>query len=316
MRRGQEAARKGKWQEAYDAFKAAWGLVQDHAVACNLAQASLKLERRVEAAERARDCVKMLPESTKQEHRKRAEEGYEKARAAVAALEIDVEPEGADVLLDEKRIGTAPLPDEVFVEPGSHVVEAKHGTNGAVRQEVYAKQGEVRVVSLKVSAPSAAMPDPAPSGTQPGSGTNPAPNGDTGPTKPSEGIQPRTIALIVGGALSAITLGAGIVFKLKGSAAHDDAADALTQAKAQFGSNPCASQPGSTSSLCAEVRDKRDEGDSANQISNISFYAFGAFAVGTAAVFLFWPEEKSSTGVRATPWMTAEAGGVTLGGAF
>jgi hypothetical protein len=299
MKRGQDAARRGSWQEAYDAFRAAWGLVQDHAVACNLAQASIKLERRVEAAERSRDCLNKLPPGTKPEHRKRAEDGYEQARAEVGSLKITVEPDGAEVMLDGKGVGTAPIADEIFVEAGPHTIEAKHATLHASKQEVLAQP----------SQPGAA---PGPS-----HGSNPASSGDTQePQPPTGGLETRTIALIAGGALTLVAVGAGIGFKLAGSSAHDDADAALAQAKSQFGDAPCATPAGASSDLCAEIRDKRDQGDSANQISNISFYAAGAFAVGTAAVFLFWPKESATTGVRAAPWVTGAASGVTLSGAF
>lgn len=311
LRRGQAAANNGRWQEAYESFRAAWALNQRYVVACNLAQASLELEKFVEAAERARDCLRMLPTDTKPAQRKVASEGYERARSQVGAVRIEVKPRGSEVFLDGKKLGLAPLAEDLFVEPGQHVVKVTYPSRTPAERTVVASKGEVQLVRLELEGAGG-----APAGKSNGEHTT----GNPGTGKPHDtsrdGVAPRTVALIAGGALTAVAVGLGVGFRLKGSAAHDDAATSLDAATSKFGPAPCSSAQGASSSLCAEVRSKRDEGDSANGISNVSFVAAGVLGVGTAAAFFLWPAESSARAVRATPWTTGNASGITLQGSF
>ena len=57
--------------------------------------------------------------------RRSVEELLAQARVKVGAITVRVEPAGAEVFVDGKAVGKAPLAGEVFVEPGARVIEAK-----------------------------------------------------------------------------------------------------------------------------------------------------------------------------------------------
>jgi hypothetical protein len=42
----------------------------------------------------------------------------------------------AEVLVDGKAVGTAPLASEVFVEPGAHTIEARLSRRGPAQRDV------------------------------------------------------------------------------------------------------------------------------------------------------------------------------------
>lgn len=71
-----------------------------------------------------RYALAQFPAKGKPETREALEARFEKAKKLACAVRVKVEA-GAEVLVDGRSVGTAPLADEVFVEAGSHAFEAR-----------------------------------------------------------------------------------------------------------------------------------------------------------------------------------------------
>lgn len=162
---GKTAAQAFQWAKARDAYQKAWAIKQDWKVAANLGRSELNLSKHRDAAEHLTYALREAPQSVATEAPEEwndLREMLARARARVGALVINVEPAGAEVLVNGLPVGKAPLPGAVFVEPGPVVVEARaagYALANASMKVAAGKEEPVRLVLVsswkKSEAPSA-----------------------------------------------------------------------------------------------------------------------------------------------------------------
>jgi len=83
-------------------------------------------------------------------------------RGELAVLRVEVDVPGAEVLVDDEIVGTAPLADPIYLAPGPHIVVGRHPDHGSVRREVTLASSEEESVSLVLAAPVGPGPGPGP----------------------------------------------------------------------------------------------------------------------------------------------------------
>jgi hypothetical protein len=144
---------KGQYENARVAFLQAYALRKHPAVLVNLAQCDLRSGRAVEAA---KYFQQYLVESTwlSTTQRSDAEKGLAEARNRIGRLEVSA-PEGTEIEVDGDRVGTAPLPEAVNVEPGSHTVKSSSDS-----RTVTVGAGQVEPVRLSAPTPAVVAPSP------------------------------------------------------------------------------------------------------------------------------------------------------------
>src|SRR5262249_47545609 len=147
-----------RWAEARDLYDKAWRLKKTHDIAANLAYVELKLGRFRDAAEHLAFAVKSWPPTGKADKRAYAVADLQNAKREVGTLTIHVTVPRTDVLVDGKLVGQAPIDDDVFVEPGSHTVEAKHAGYSDAKQIVQAAKGSAQTVTLTMVETPAPVP--------------------------------------------------------------------------------------------------------------------------------------------------------------
>lgn len=143
-------------------FLAAWNIHRNYQVAGNLALCEAKLGRNADAAEHAAFFLHEMPPTAPADRKASAEALFKEIRPKVAELSIRVNKSGAEVFLDGRSIGHAPLAASVFVEPGDRKVEARFG-DAMARNTVSAKGGGTHEVALtfeeaKPPQPRSALP--------------------------------------------------------------------------------------------------------------------------------------------------------------
>lgn len=152
---GQKAVDSLQWEKARGLFAKAWRIRQIWQIAASLGQAEFKTHKYRDAAEHLtfvfKEAQAELETPAAQPERKRLREMLEKARAKVGALNITVNPAGAEVLVGGQVVGKAPLPAAVFVEPGLVLVEARREGYAAAREERTAVAGQEQSVPLALS---------------------------------------------------------------------------------------------------------------------------------------------------------------------
>jgi hypothetical protein len=317
---GQKAAAKGHWGEAHAAWLAAWGLKKQYQIAANLGTAEAHLGRYREAAEHLSYYVREAPER-KAKERETARKLLAEVRAHVAALTLKVEPEGAKVLVDGVTVGTAPLREEVFVDPGARAIEATLAGYEAVKVTMEVKAGEARVVPIalvksevKPRASGAGGASAATGGTTATTGSGSGgqtPNGGATGGPRAGGLHPGV--LFAGIASSAVAITGGVVFAIVSSVKGNDA-DEQQAALFQDGFGRACEKPTALAARCADLESSLAARDTFGHLSLWSFVIGGTLGMGTAVYVLATPKTKSTSTVRALPMASAQGGGLVVVG--
>jgi hypothetical protein len=208
---GNAAMKLHQWQRAYEAYLQAWRQRPHWQVAGSLGEVELTLGKSGDAANHLafflHEAKDVSPEETK-----RVREWLAQARAAASRLTLTTAPPGAEILVDGVAIGPAPWRDEVYVEPGKHVVTGRQGACAATAS-VEVGAGQSQAIALRCEP---TTPDQKSSAAA-------AQAGPTGQVAPSP--EHRTV-LIAGVSVTAASLGLGLasvaLFTVKGHRAKEN----------------------------------------------------------------------------------------------
>jgi hypothetical protein len=125
--------------EALEKFKQAYAEYASPKLFFNIGLANRDLGRPVEAIEsfeRFLAEVKDSPELTE------ARKSVAELKTKVGSLLIECTTAGAEIGVDGKLVGLAPLANSVRVTPGNHHVTAKHSTGALVMEDLQARQAQ------------------------------------------------------------------------------------------------------------------------------------------------------------------------------
>ena len=147
---GTAALEAGKHEEAFRAFQAAWKLRKTHDVAANLAQAEIQLGKHRDAAEHLAFALRSFPVTGKAVVRKQIEQMLAEEKPHVVTLTVSVDVDKAEVSVQGRPAGIAPIAEELFADAGTVTVEAGAPGYEPAKQVFEAKKGEARTVELKL----------------------------------------------------------------------------------------------------------------------------------------------------------------------
>jgi hypothetical protein len=298
FRKGRELSGAGKIAAAFDAYREAFALEPRYDIAGNLGRTELALGRHRDAAEHLTFALEHLPKDSTQEQRERVLELVREARQHVGAARVSVDVAGAELAVDGRAIGSSPLVQEIFLEPGAHVISARSADGASTEARVVAVAGSTSAVDLVLAA--AAKPPAAPASPPVPPPTAPTPAATAGPST--------LVWVLAGGAL--VGLGAGATFTVLSEMAASDAA-----ALAQPGGPSACLDPG-LAVPCAELRGALEDRDTFGNAAIVGFGAAGAFAMGAVLVHVLdGPPEKSGARLSLHP-VTGSWNGVTASGRF
>ncbi len=150
LAQGTAALEAGEHEDARSSFQAAWKQRKTHDVAANLAQAEIVLGKHRDAAEHLAFALRAFPVSGKAAVRKQIEEMLAEEKKQVVTLVVRVDVDKADVSVQGRAAGTAPITEELFADAGTVTVEAGAPGYEPAKQTFEAKKGETRDVVLKL----------------------------------------------------------------------------------------------------------------------------------------------------------------------
>lgn len=280
----------GRIPEAISAWTRAFAVRPEHSVACAIGRAELL--GRGDSGEGSlwlTRCMRLAPPQINGDAQELAAQQEELvlrdlARSRVGALRVEADP-GAQITVDGRVIGKAPLADEVFVKPGSHRLTVSLGSRTR-SVDVAIAGGESRAVDLAFPAAAARGPG--------------APWGPSAPaaaeTGEGSGWGFKLLTLIIGGGLAAGGVGVGAVLAASSNAAHSQSENAAGEVRAIGSTEMCvgASQPPE----CLTYRESFVKAEMYGDASKASFIGAGAVAVVTGVIVL-WPSGSSSPAVKA-----------------
>jgi hypothetical protein len=318
---GTKAMDSGRYGEAHAALLAAWSLKQHAQIAANLGAAEVQLGRYRDAAAHLTFYLREAPKE-KVKERLSAQELLARARKHVGALSIKVEPAGAEVLVDGEIVGKAPLAEEVFVDPGARVIEARQEGYATRKQAVSVAAGASQSVTLTLEqAPpagagaAAAEAGAAEAGAPAAAGapTKPAWKGiagGEGREKPTSGVRP----LVIGGIVATgAAMSLGVAFAIV-SSVHAADAEEQREAIVEKGSPTCLSP--AKGAACEAIEDSIGARDRFGNLSVFSFVAGGLLGAGTVVYALTAPRPLGKAPVRAAPVVTPDGARLVVVGRF
>ena len=150
---GNEAFTRGDTHEAYKQYQTAWQLHRTFDIACNLGRAEAELGKLPQAAGHLAYCLEHFsssPQHDLRDARQRYAELFDTIRTQVSSLSFDVDPNGAEISVNGEIVGTTPLDRNVFVLPGTQVVELRLAGYQHLKREIPAGAGESRKLRLRL----------------------------------------------------------------------------------------------------------------------------------------------------------------------
>jgi tetratricopeptide (TPR) repeat protein len=314
FRDGNVLYKQQKFAEAKALYESAYRLKASHDIAANLAYAEMRLGDNRSAAEHLSVAVRLWPPTGKEDKRKYAVERLQTAKAEVFALTVGVGVNRAEVFVDGKSVGISPLPGEIFLVPGSHMLVAKLGGYQDATLSVEATKGGARTVALDLLA---TAPVPALTASTLAS-SPPVPTGSAkGSDPPVVRSGPNTAVLATGGTAAGAALIAGVVFTVLSNGKANDAETLAETLRKSGAPRPC--QLNATD--CTTINSKRLAQNTLADAAMGGFITAGVLALGTVGYGLFAPrskapEEHKRAGVRVVPLLTSQQGGVLVVGAW
>ncbi|WP_437531682.1 PEGA domain-containing protein [Sorangium sp. So ce726] len=316
FRRGLRLYSDKKYVEAEAELQSAWELNPTFDVAYNLGNTKYQLKKYREAAEHLSFALRNWPlVKTVAKLKPTAEQRLAESRAQVGALRVTASAAGAEVLVDGKAVGRAPLEGEVFVEPGEHQIEARLEGYAPVSQAVKSAKGETADVGLAmvpVKSEGATAAGTTEGGGSAGAGARGPVAGP--PVVPQPVPEKRNwVPVIALGAASAVGLGVGIGTTVASNNASDDARKQT--AEIVQGGAQCVKPQPSWVGRCEQVQSDLSRADTLGNVARVAYIASGVLAIG-AVTYVLWPKSKRSEPVIALPTMHSGGAGFAVMGAW
>lgn len=292
---GNAAFREGRFADAEQAYREAFALKKGYDIAGNLGAAELAQGKLREGAQHLAFTLRLFPLTGDPTLREQMTRAFEQCRQGVGALRIKAAVPGAAVLVDGAPQGEAPLADDVFVDPGEHVIEARlPGFTGSPRRVTVDRGGSVEVDLPLAPVPQKASPPPPP------------------PVKRRSLIGGLGLA-----AVAAVGLGGGAAFMGLSASRRSDARAQGAVILGHGGS--CIAGAGSyDTARCPTLQSTLRADDTFHDVGVGALVLGSAAALGTIAYFV-WPQRAPTTTgktFRVTPVVGAGDGGLLFSGSF
>ncbi|MCC6526886.1 MAG: PEGA domain-containing protein [Polyangiaceae bacterium] len=130
----------------------AWALKRGYDIAANLGSVEVGLKKYRDAAEHLAYALETFPLKGDPDTKKALTDRLALAKAEVGVVTVKASVDGANVSVDGKSLGPAPLKAPIFVEPGHRVFTATRDGYEPARSEVDVKKGTSADVSLELVA--------------------------------------------------------------------------------------------------------------------------------------------------------------------
>ena len=298
FQQGKQLYGEGKFEEAYQAYKRAFELQPAFDIAGNLGNVEVKLGKHRDAVVHLRYVLANMPPSYDPERREqisqRTKELLAESLKHVASIKLAITPDGTEVAVDNEKMGTTPLRDDVVLAPGKHTLVATRQGYQTLTHEVDAAAGTTETLRMSLSPVGNADP-----GTVTG-GSSQADTGDDGPIWP---------LVIVGGVLGLGAMGAGIGLFVAASGKTSDR-DVLA-AQIDPDSGACNASP--PDPRCAELQDLNDD---ANTFSAAGTGLLIGGGVILAATIVYMSVTLATSTSEARLELVPLPGGALLRGSF
>jgi len=287
---GSAEANAGRLPEALAAWRAAWALSPNHrGLACDIGRGELLAGHNVEAMRWMSRCVRLSQDSGPRGVQRGRSDVVDLAvaRSRVAEITLDVEA-GAALRLDGETLGTAPLPEPLFVEPGrQYRLEARKGAKVAsATVDAVAGQEHRVLLALKV--------EPSPLLRREPEGQKEAPRPPPGARSPRAFVW---WPVVTGSAAIVTTLGVGAALWRIGEIAGDEKHVIQARVMEDTRGEGCGKL---TNHPECEALGRADKRRAAFSNAATAFFISGSIAAVTTLVYIAYESDRVSVSITAT----------------
>lgn len=318
---GFDAMVRGDRERAYSELTASWkldpsaetaGLLgQTECNVCASRSAAGYCELYVDAARHLTFALNNIPAAHRADTPVKLNSLLAEVKAQIGRLQIEA-PAAAQVFVDGKMVGIAPISGDIFVAPGTHAVEARLNGTQLPSEHIDIEKGSVQRVRIANASPDNA--DKLILANQPGTASkNALPE-----AKSKRSIEPRTVTLWTGVGVTLAAAGIGSLFAIKASSANDDAKNARFSLGTQANRTACDAPSPESASACNDLSSALDRRNSHHRAQNISFVVAGVSAVATAILFYAWPTARDGarSALRVAPSLSPSVSGLDIYAVF
>jgi hypothetical protein len=282
--KGNAAVEQKNWSEAEAAYREAWKLARTFDVAANLGLVELRLGNYRAAAEFLAYSIRNVPPSSKPAQRQRTQQLFDEARAKVGAVRVKASVPDAVVSIDGARITPDDVAFDVFIDPGTHTLEAQRDGYQSARTTVELKAGEAKEAPLTLA--------PLP------------------PERRS--VVPGAVLGSVAGAALVTGIGLFVAGRSKGASGASER-DAILKVH-----HSCVTAAANYDPRCPDVESTATAANTFQKAGVGLMVGAGVAAIGTVIFFVLPASSASarSGGLRVSPALSPSLGGLVFSGAF
>lgn len=293
---GNRQFKNGELEAARSSYVEAWALSPSFDIACNLGRTEFELDLFQEAAEHLDYCVANFTASSRPEVREaeaKFNELFQKVRNNVGSFRVLVSPPSAEILVDHRIVGRAPLDREVFVEPGDHQIVARLEGYQTLKRTILVVAGAERELRLELERPHDGLTETATEQPEASAKDTREPASEPG----TAGFSAKTPLVITGAVLSAAALGVGIGFTLHAASKGEDKDRLIQQAEDDPGKNQCEFQP--SHPTCTQLREAADDETLARNLSVAGYVGAAVLTATTIGLAIWLPGGSKNAGSEA-----------------
>jgi tetratricopeptide (TPR) repeat protein len=125
FQRGVQFYKDGDYKLALGEFQRAYELSQNYRILYNIGQVNHQLNNYSKAIHMLERYLELGAKEISDDRRASVEEDIQELRAKTASVEVVVNVPGAEIVVDDVPLGTAPLPQGLLLDPGDHHIEAR-----------------------------------------------------------------------------------------------------------------------------------------------------------------------------------------------
>ncbi len=153
--RGVELFQEGAFRAALVEFERAYGIAPDYRLLYNIGQVKLQLQDYLGATQSYEGYLAQGGSEIPQARRDDVETAFETLRQRVGRIAITANKEGAELFVDDLRVGVTPMAATVAVNVGRHRVYGRAEDGANATQVIDIAGGDLIDVALELKAPEA-----------------------------------------------------------------------------------------------------------------------------------------------------------------
>jgi hypothetical protein len=295
---GNKAFKDGKFAEAEKAYKEAFALKPVYDIAGNLAMSEFAQSKHRDAAEHLALAIRLFPVTGEPATREQMQKTFDQCKGHVGSVKVEIATvRGAQVSVDGKVFGEAPLADDLFLDPGHHTISVTAKGYKDASKSVDVQKGIASVVKLDlVLLPPEVV----------------VKNGPEAPPPPPPRSKKPAIAL---GVVAAVALGVGGALLGVGSGKKGDASTLHDQILGD--KDACVPSAGNfDAARCPTLKSQLDSAYTLQNVGGVTMVIGGAAAIAAVTYLLLPAPRHKESPLKVAPVAGREQSGFVVSGSF